>query len=366
MRVLSMIDSLIAAGAERMAVNIANGLADAGVESYLCATRESGPLAEFVKDPSKLFILGKKQRFDGISLIRLIRFVRRNRIQIIHAHSSSVFWAVMVKLFLPRIKIVWHDHFGFSDFLHQRDKTGLKLVQPFVGHAFVVNTLLQEYAIQTLGYAPDKVSYLRNFPVMDFSEKPGDPGIIPNAGSGPRFICLANIRPQKDHFTLLEAFQIVRQQYPDAQLYLVGGDKKDDYLESVNQVIETMNQTQQSVHLMGSRNDVSDILTCMDVGVLSSISEGLPVSLLEYGLAGLPVVSTKVGECVEVLEAGRVGLLVEPKDARALAESMIMLAGKGETVSVMANAFREKVKREYSQQSAIETIVSVYTKIITR
>src|SRR5690606_1386313 len=112
MRVLQLIDSLRPGGAERMAVNYANGLASRIDASFLCCTRMEGLLKEQLSPEVGYLFLDKKSVFDRKAFLLLKRFIKENRIDLIQAHSSSFFLAVLIKMSLPGIKLVWHDHYG--------------------------------------------------------------------------------------------------------------------------------------------------------------------------------------------------------------------------------------------------------------
>ena len=359
-----MIDSLIAAGAERMAVNIANGLSSAGVESFLCATHSGGPLEEFVNTDVKLFILGKKSSHDLKALFRLRKYLRQNKIDIIHAHSSSLFWAVFVKWLKPNVKVVWHDHFGFSEQLHLRNSFLLRFFNRFVSHAFVVNDKLMNYAVSSLKMKSSKVSFLANFADIGIDELKKKNPDIPDVDAEFKIVCLANLRPQKDHNNLLDAFSIVVKKYPQIRLYLVGGHFNDDYYRHIVDRVENETDLQGCVHILGSRNDVAAILSVCQMGILSSFSEGLPVSLLEYGLSELPVVCTNVGDCSLVLDNGRCGRLVEPDNSKALAEEMLFVLEKNDKAQEIAILLKERVIKDFSQKGAINKIIKEYQNIL--
>lgn len=361
MQVLTLIDSLIAAGAERMAVNIANGLANSGVGSHLCATRVGGPLEEFVDDKVSFFVAHKKGVFDLVALYRIRKYIRENKIAIVHAHSSSVFWAVVLKVFTPGLKVVWHDHFGFSEQLDKRPAFWLKTLGRLFDHAFVVNDKLQQYAVSILKIPLYKVSFLANF--ADLKSGLVAETDIPDKDFFPKLVCLANLRRQKDHDNLLDAYKIVLSNYPEARLYLVGGHFNDAYYEHLKSRLEKESAFHQKVFILGSRNDVATILAACDVGVLSSLSEGLPVSLLEYGMAQLPVVCTNVGDCGLVLDGGRCGELVPAQDAPALAGGLLSVLGNKEGAQRKAVLLKERVETEFSRTGAVDKILQVYRSI---
>ncbi len=91
------------------------------------------------------------------------------------------------------------------------------------------------------------------------------------------------------------------KEYPKWSLHLVGKDFNDDYSLKLNNLIESLD-LKKNIFLYGSKPDISNILRQCEIGLLSSKSEGLPLALLEYGLANLPVIATKVGECESVIK----------------------------------------------------------------
>jgi len=363
MKVLTMIDSLIAAGAERMAVNIANGLTSAGIESHLCATHAGGPLEEFILPEVKTVFLHKKSLIDLKALLLLRKYVKINKIDIIHAHSTSLYWAVMVKWLTPGIKVIWHDHFGFSEQLHKRETKTLRFFVRFVKHIFAVNDILLNYAIKDLKKKPSQVSFLANFADIELDKNKIQKPDIPDIESYPKIVCLANLRKQKDHDNLLDAFAFVTKKHDSARLYLVGGHFNDDYYRRMMDRITNEADLKGKVYILGSRNDVSAILAECQIGVLSSISEGLPVSLLEYGLSNLAVVCTDVGDCSLVLDGGRCGRLVPPSNSEALAKEISYLLENKEEAKKLAEALNNRVLTDFSKKGAIEKILKIYKNL---
>ncbi len=119
-----------------------------------------------------------------------------------------------------------------------------------------------------------------------------------------------------------------------------------------------------SVTWLGPRNDVSAILHGCDVGVLASVSEGSPLALIEYGLAGLPAVATSVGQCPEILDQGRAGMLVLPKEPRLLADAILLLLRSPERRAELAAKFRERVHCEYGVECIMKRIGQVYEMVL--
>ncbi|MGY8885791.1 MAG: glycosyltransferase, partial [Flavobacteriales bacterium] len=103
MRVLQLIDSLETGGAERMAVNYANELADHIEASFVCATRKEGLLKMTIDSRVEYLFLKKKNTLDIRAILRLFKFVSKNKIDVIHTHSSSFFYGTILKFFKPKL-----------------------------------------------------------------------------------------------------------------------------------------------------------------------------------------------------------------------------------------------------------------------
>ncbi len=111
-RVIQLIDSLEPGGAERMAVTIANGLVEEVAFSGLVVTRLEGGLKNTLDKSVGYSFVNKKKAIDFSALLRLRDFIKTNKVNTIHAHGSSYFFAVLLKLTMPSVRIFWHDHFG--------------------------------------------------------------------------------------------------------------------------------------------------------------------------------------------------------------------------------------------------------------
>lgn len=352
LKVLHIVDSLQLGGAERVAVNLSNALAEAGIETHLCVSRTDGPLRSFVSEKVKLFMLNKKSSHDVPALIRFYKYVRRNKISVIHAHSSSVFWASLVKPW-NRCALIWHAHFGNA--VESKPPQWLSLSKRKIDFAYTVNEELESWTISVVGIKDTYVEYLKNFPVL----KSNDELLKPLEETGEYKIAhVAGLRREKDHFTLMLAAQAL----PNCDFYLAGTDFDDAYSHDVRKYIE--DHQLHNVHVLGGRTDVAAILRHCDVGILSSESEGLPVSLLEYGLVGLPVVCTKVGECPEVLGHGEYGILVDKGDSQGLVRGIQQLLDDKVLRDRLSTAFHENVVRNYSQEAVINKMIERYYQLL--
>lgn len=347
MKVLQLIDSLEAGGSERVAVNYANALVDHINGSFLCSTRKEGLLKQTISKHVVHIFLNRKSTFDFKAILVLHTFIKRNEISIIHAHASSFFLATTMKLLIPKIVLIWHDHFGNSEFLDKRPTWVLKWCSLFFNHVLCVNATLETWAKENLD--TNSVRYMPNYAVLKNSK-----GHTKLQGiEGKRIVCLANLRPQKDHLNLLKAFTGILKQHPDWTLHLVGQDFNDGYACEIKDYIKG-HALSGHVFSYGSCSDTMHILKQSTIGVLASKSEGLPLSLLEYGLAQLPVVSTRVGDCHKVISNKDEGVLVASENDKDLAEGLLILINDVDLREKMAKNLRAKVSSVFSESSTIQ------------
>jgi len=303
--------------------------------------------------------LQKKRTIDVKAIKTLIDFIKVNRIAIIHAHSSSYFLACIVKLLHPKIKIVWHDHYGDSEDLKNRKFKTIQLGSFFFSAIIAVNLILKEWSVKKM-YCK-KVYYLPNFVNFFKNETPNSTTIL-NGTSGKRIVCVANLRAQKDHLNVLKAFKIILNKHKDWTLHLVGKNFNDDYSKTVFNFIETQ-KLKNKVFYYGTCLDIDNILQQSTIGVLSSLSEGLPVSLLEYGKNKLPVVVTNVGECAKVVTHQKNGLVVKKQSKLNLANAIVNLIENPDLATIFAKRFTTHIKENYSDVSATKQILKLYKSL---
>ena len=314
MRILQLIDSLAPGGAERMAVNYANALSGKVPFSGLVATRKEGNLKNQLYAEVSYLFLERKTTFDFKALFKLRDYAVTHQITFVHAHSSSFLMAVLLKIVYPKIKVIWHDHYGNSEFLKIRKKRALQFGSLFFYRIITVNSLLKEWVLRHLFCK--SVDYLPNFVQLDQNKE----SIVLKGKSGKRILCLANLRPQKNHLLLLEAAKKIKVSAPEWTFHLIGKDFEDDYSKIIHQKI-IQEELQETVFIYGASNAVASAIQQSTIGVLTSLSEGLPVSLLEYGYFGLPVVATAVGEVPKVLDSKN-GLLIPSSDLFLLVQAL--------------------------------------------
>lgn len=355
MKTLQVIDTLETGGAEKLALTYANALTTEVETSFLCTTRKEGILKNQLSENVGYLFLNRTKTFDFKAIKRLKMFIKENKIDIVHAHATSFFIVFLTKLIYPKFKMVWHDHYGNSEFLEQRKSFVIKIASYVMNGVISVNQQLKEWAEKKL--AVSNVIYLSNFPVKNTTIAKTT---LLKGISGKRIVCLANLRPQKDHFNLLQAFlMIVKNGWT---LHLVGKDFEDAYSRKIKLFIHD-HKLSEDVFVYGSREDISNILSQCDIGVLSSQSEGLPIALLEYGLHGLAVLATDVGECNRVINNEDKGLLVAAENEVLFADKLdFLMQNEAARIKKAAN-LQQHINKHFAQKAIIQQLITFYNKL---
>ena len=360
--VLHVVDALYIGGAERVAIHLVNLLPADRFVPYLCSTRAEGPLASFVAPHVTRLCLERRGRLDPLALRQFCDFVADRGIRIVHAHASALFFARLAAALSRRCSVIWHDHYGRSDF-GDRPAWLYRLATRGVGGVIAVNQTLAAWCRQSLRLPKSRVWYIPNLvpPAEGPAGREGYPALP--GEDGKRLVCVANFRPQKDHPTLLRAMSLAAAQVPGAHLLLVGDSADPGYVTAIRARITEL-RLDGAVTYLGPRGDVPAILGGCDIGVLSSASEGLPLALLEYGRAGLAAVATSVGQCPEVLDNGRAGVLVRPGEPEELGSALVRLLRDGEERARYAARFRDRVDELYSPRRIMRQVCEVYETVL--
>jgi L-malate glycosyltransferase len=177
-----------------------------------------------------------------------------------------------------------------------------------------------------------------------------------------RIVTVANLRQEKAHDVLLHAAQLVLRRYPDAEFLLAGDGPRRLELESLAHRLEIASR----VRFLGHCDDVPALLSECDAFVLPSLSEAFPNGVLEGMAAGLPVIASRVGGILELIEHQRTGVLVPPGDSRALGYALLDLIGWDVHAAALGRAARHAVETKYSFERMVAAYERLYASELAR
>ena len=172
---------------------------------------------------------------------------------------------------------------------------------------------------------------------------------------------VANLTPKKDHAGLLDAVDRLRHRFPDIVALVVGTGPLDHELRAD----AARRGLDRNVIFLGRRDDVLEILPALDVFVLSSRFEGLPISMLEAMVSEIACVVTSVGGIPEALRDGEEGLLVPPGDPGALASALEQVLANPDRRREMGIAGSQRVRADFCIDRAVRAHVELYEALTT-
>lgn len=304
--------------------------------------------------------------FKGFTqLPKLISFIKNNKVDIIHAHGARVnLWGSFASL-LTGVPIIATEHnidlWRINNHLFNGlDRFSAKINKCRVGVSQAVCAMLRKQGVRA-----DKIVCIENgidverFNItVDISDEKAGLGIPDSAkviGAVGRLV------EQKGHKYLIEAFKIIEDQFSNVRLMIVG----DGPLEyTLKEQVKDLG-LEGKVIFAGQREDIPYLLAAMDIFVLPSITEGLPLVLLEAMAAGKPVIASRISGIPEVIEDGVDGVLVEPANADVLASAIKNLLSDSSRSVRMAALANNKVNDKYTAKNMLKRYQALYERILS-
>jgi sugar transferase (PEP-CTERM/EpsH1 system associated) len=366
-KICQLLHSLCVGGAEVLAARLARQLRDRCRFLFVCLD-EIGTLGEELRDEGfPVHLIGRRPGLDWRCSYRLARLLRQNKVDIVHAHQYTPFFYGMTARFLYRRPGVIFTEHGrhFPDYPRRKRMLVNRLLLTRRDRVVGVGEAVRKALIENEGISNDRVTVIYNgIALSPFTEKGCDREKVRQEigiGSDELLILqVARLDYLKDHATAIRTLGHVVGQRPNARLVLVGEGPERAKIEELSRQAGLENHVQ----LLGLRKDVSRLLYAADVFLLTSISEGIPLTLIEAMAAGLPVVATRVGGVGEVIEDGTTGLLAPSSDDSALAERILQLAGDRERRMRMGETGRQRATAIFSENRMHGEYLRLYEEML--
>jgi len=179
-----------------------------------------------------------------------------------------------------------------------------------------------------------------------------------------RILCCGRIKPLKNILGLIEAFALIVEQFPHAQLRIAGAPE-GDYLDVCKRQVER-NNLQDEVHFLGNISiaDVQLELSRANCLVVPSFQENAPLTIAEAMAVGVPVVASNVGGIPEMIEDGNTGLLIDPHDIRSISDAVLKIFSDERLARSMGQSAKETAREKYSASIACERTLRAYREIL--
>jgi glycosyltransferase involved in cell wall biosynthesis len=147
---------------------------------------------------------------------------------------------------------------------------------------------------------------------------------------------------------------------PAARFVIAGGGPLRESLETQARALGIAGR----VSFLGHRNDIPDVVSAFDISVLPSVTEGLPLALLEALATGNPIVCTRVGGCPEIVDDGVNGFLVPPRDSAALADRILQLHADRALRDAIRARNLEKFSRRFTLRAMIDAHEQMFSELV--
>lgn len=362
MRIVQLIDSLDYGGAEQVVANLSTRQSLDGDSVRLVCLRTLGPqpvnVHPLIDAGVEIITLDKPPGFHLETLRRLIAYLKRERIEVIHTHNHMVHHYGAIAGRVAGTPVILNTLHGTSSLRMPLWSKALYWFSCLMGNA-VVCVCQQVYDVFRKGFILPDGAVLVVDNGIDLSRftaiRRDDAAGIAVCGT------IGRLDPVKDHETLLKAFAMVTRKCPNAELRLLGDGAIRPELE---RLAESLSITD-AVHFDGFSLDTARFLAGLGIYVISSRSEGLPLTLLEAMGAGLPVVSTAVGGVPEIVRGAGCGWLCAAEDSHALAR-VIEEAIQAPDLAMRGERGRRFAADHYSVERMSKDYGRVYQSIYSR
>jgi glycosyltransferase involved in cell wall biosynthesis len=369
--VLHLLHTLQRGGAEVLVRDLVSDLSES-FEFVVVSLDEAGPIAEELSARGvAVHTLGRRPGLDWRCGWRLARLARRYGARVIHAHQyTPLFYATMARMVCGRtLRLLFTEHGRHypderrfkrvlaNRLLINRRVDCFTAVGQFVRQALIENEAMPASRIQVVYNGVDTARSL-NRP-DNGAARARLCGQLKLPVDTPLIMQVAGLRSVKDHQTAVAALRRLHDQGCRAHLVLVGDGSMR------NQIVAAAGRcgVHSAVHLLGWRDDVDQLWQAVDVGLLTSLSEGISVAILEAMLAGKPVVATDVGGNGELIQHGVTGLLAPRGHVKTVAEALHQLLDSPSLRARLGSAGRRRAIDQFSQSAMHQAYRRIYREM---
>jgi glycosyltransferase involved in cell wall biosynthesis len=358
-------------GAEGVIINLARASVTLGINSLIVDIKSSTNLQDkrFMEEAQKNGLQAKTVLCRGKIDIRTIGFIRKilkeSNISILHCHDYKAnFLGRLATIFL-KTKTVATNHLWTNETFSLRLYEFFDaIILNFFDIVIAVSSQVAEEINSFLIFKKKLITVHNGIDLDKYSLKSNSNSLRSEFKISAQNIIIGSIgrlSVQKGFLYLLEAFNKLSKENFDATLLIVGDGPLRNYLENKARSLDIKNK----VIFTGARSDMHNIYSSLDIFVISSIKEGLPLVLLEALAMKKTVIATKVGGIPSVITHGINGVLVKPRDAEGLACAMIDLLQDKNKAETLAYNARKSVESNFSMNHMAKKYKDIYKTLLS-
>ena len=364
-RILHLNDGLDFGGAEEVMYSLSVALPKEKYIPIVCSF-ENGPMADRLKEKGiEIVIMKKRSPYDPSLILRLALFIKRKHIRLIHTHllRSHLYGWIAAKLVGIPIIITIH---GKCILYRRHGRSIFPFIANHSNRVICVSNNMRDEIVKELKLSTSNLITIYNGVNFErFSKTKQNADLRKDLNIGlfdPIMGSVGSLRQVKDYPRLLQSAAIVLKEFPEAKFIIVG----DGPLKKSLKFRVKCLKLEKNLFFLGWRTDIPALLSLFDVFVLSSLDEGISISILEAMTSSKPVVATNVGGNPEIVEEGKTGFLVPPEKPAKLAEAIIKLLRNKELREIMGRNGKKRVEEKFSLEIFLSKYLKIYDELIVK
>lgn len=358
MKVLQILPELNVGGVETGTLDLCRYLTSLGHQAVV-VSRGGKLVGELEKIGVRHYALpvNEKSLFTILKMVdKLSGIIVKEKVDIVHARSRVPAWIAFFACRRTNTAFIATCHGYYSRHYFSRVMAWPKLV-------ICPSRVISRHMVEDFGLPYERVRLIpRSVDLERFNFRP--------AGSRDQeeFIVgiIGRITPLKGHDYFLKAMAKVIRQVPSLKIWIIGDapEDKQDYKQEIMTLVRRL-VLSNYVEFLGSRSDIPELLSSMHCLVLSTVTEeAFGRVILEAQAAGVPVVATRVGGVVDIIDEEKTGLLVTPRDPEEMAAAVSRIFKDKTLARNLSESGREKVERQFTLKEMGTKTLKVYEELL--
>ncbi len=362
--VLYVIWSLGLGGAERVVINLAKNLDKTRFNPIVCCLNDKGRFADALeKEGIKVIALNKRGKFDISVIFNLIDVIKQNKIDIVNTHLwGANFWG-RIAAKLAGVKVIIATEHN-EDVWKSRGHFLLdRLLSRWTDRIIVVSNSVREFYVKRVEIAEEKMVVIHNGVDIRSQEHKGTRSQVKEEfgihDDDTVLALIGRLVPQKGHRYFISALRDLSADHKVKGL-IIGSGPMDAELKRYGESLGLNG----NLIFTGLRKDVPILLDIIDIVVMPSLREGLPIVALEAMAKRKPIVATNVGGNPEIIVDGKTGILVPPEDPIALASAINRLIVDKELTIKLGNNGRNRLQENFTIEKMVRETKNIYEECL--
>ncbi len=351
-------------GAEKHVIHLASALQQRGYPTRIVTIFQEGPLKDHVlRENIPFTCLHVKSGWNLATVWKIFQWLRANRTDILHTYLFGFHFYAGLPARLLKVPVILSSRREIAQWKKRRHWLVENFGNYFADRIVCCSRAVQSWTLERENVRPEQVLTIYNgVDLNDFNPQSDGLRVRQEFGipEGAFLVgTVANFSHEKGYPYLLDAISVVLEKNPSVWFLLAGAGPLQPEMKARAAVIPRSRQ----IIFAGSRSDIPEILSALDVFTLASIIEGFPNVVLEAMAMAKPVVATEVGGIPELIETGEDGILVKPRASGPLAEAILQLLADRGLAGRLGNHAGEKIRRDFMLTKMLDQYEALYLSL---